>query len=151
MGFLADFKKFAMKGNFVDLAVAVIIAGAFGTVTTSLVGDVLMPPLGLLLNNVDFKDLYLPLDGAWLDQAMADGGSMPPLAEAQAAGVATLRYGMFINTLINFVFVAFAVFLLVKVLTNLQKKEPPPPPPGPTASETLLAEIRDLLKAKRPA
>lgn len=146
-----EFREFALKGNVVDLAIGVIIGGAFGTITKSLVDDVLMPPLGLLLNNVDFKDLYIPLDSGWLDQAVEEGGSMPPLAEAQEAGVATLRYGAFINTLINFVFVAFAVFLLVKVLSNLQRKEPPPPPPGPTASETLLAEIRDLLKAKRPA
>jgi large conductance mechanosensitive channel len=149
-GFFADFKKFAMRGNVIDLAVGVIIGAAFGTVTKSMVDDVIMPPLGLAIGKVDFKELYVPLDRAWLESAIKEGGSMPPLAKAQEAGVATLRYGMFINTIINFIFVAFGVFLLVKLMMKLQRQAPPPPPTPAelTTSEKLLTEIRDSLRGK---
>ena len=150
VGFFADFKKFAMRGNVIDLAVGVIIGAAFGTITKSLVDDVLMPPLGLVLGNVDFKDLYVPLDRAWLNAAIEKGGSMPPLADAQAQSVPTLRYGLFLNACINFLFVAFAVFLLIKGLMKLQRQAPPPPPTAAelSTSEKLLTEIRDTLKGK---
>ena len=150
VGFFADFKKFAMRGNVIDLAVGVIIGAAFGTITKSLVDDVLMPPLGQLMGNVDFKDLYIPLDRAWLNKAIADGGSMPPLSVAQESGVATIRYGLFLNACINFIFVAFAVFLLIKGMMKLQRQAPPPPPTPAelTTSEKLLTEIRDTLKGK---
>ena len=152
LGFFSDFKKFAMRGNVIDLAVGVIIGAAFGTITKSLVDDVLMPPLGLLMGKVDFKDLYVPLDRTWLHQAIEKGGSIPPLAEAQAQSIPTLRYGLFINACINFVFVAFAVFLLVKMIMKMQRQAPPPPPAPAemTTSEKLLAEIRDAVKANAP-
>jgi large conductance mechanosensitive channel len=153
MGMLADFKAFALKGNVLDLAVGVIVGGAFGTITKSLVDDVLMPPLGLLLGRVDFKELYVPLSLEKYAELKKDLKDVAPtLAQAVEKGVPTLRYGAFINTCINFVFVAIAVFVLVKVISKLQKQKPPPPaaPPEPTPTEKLLTEIRDALKARPP-
>ncbi len=131
-----EFKEFALRGNVFDLAVGVIIGAAFGKVVTSLVNDVLMPPLGKISGNVDFKDLFL-------DLSFKGYGS---LAEAKAAGAPTLNYGLFLNTIIDFTLVAFAVFLLVKYVNRLVKKNETPP--APTKSELLLVEIRDLLKEK---
>lgn len=142
MGLVNEFKQFAMRGNVVDMAVGIIIGAAFGKIVSSLVSDVLMPPIGKLMGNVDFSDLFIALST----------GSYPTLAAAKAAGVATINYGIFINTVIDFTIVAFAVFLLVKGVNKLQRKEkqsaPPPAPPAPSAEEKLLAEIRDLLKHK---
>lgn len=135
---LKEFKEFAMRGNVVDLAVGIIIGGAFGKITTSLVNDVIMPPVGLLLGKVDFSSLYLNLSGT----------AYASLAAAQAAGAPVIRYGAFINTLLDFVIVAFAIFLLVRAINRLKKAEPAPAPAGPTAEEKLLGEIRDLLKAR---
>lgn len=135
---LKEFKEFAMRGNVVDLAVGIIIGGAFGKITTSLVNDVIMPPVGLLLGKVDFSSLYVDLSGA----------GYASLAAAQAAGAPVIRYGAFINTLLDFVIVAFAIFLLVRAINRLKKAEPAPAPPGPGAEEKLLGEIRDLLKAR---
>jgi len=127
-----------MRGNVVDLAVGIIIGGAFGKITTSLVNDVIMPPVGMLLGKVDFSSLYVNLSGA----------GYASLAAAEAAGAPVIRYGVFINTLLDFVIVAFAIFLLVRAINRLKKAEPAPAPPGPSAEEKLLGEIRDLLKAR---
>lgn len=115
---LKEFKEFAMRGNVVDLAVGVIIGGAFGTIVTSLVNDILMPPLGLLLGNVDFSNLFISLSGE----------SYASLAAAQEAGAATLNYGLFINAVINFIIVAFAIFLLIRGINRLQREEEEAPP-----------------------
>jgi len=135
---LNEFKKFAMRGNVVDLAVGIIIGGAFGKIVSSLVADVIMPPIGLLLGNVDFTSLFINLSGE----------EYATLAAAEAAGAPVIRYGTFINTILDFVIVAFAIFLLVRSINRMKKAEPPPPPPGPSAEEKLLTEIRDLLKAR---
>ncbi|MEZ4636339.1 MAG: large conductance mechanosensitive channel protein MscL [Caldilineaceae bacterium] len=137
---LKEFRDFIMRGNVLDLAVAVIIGAAFGGVVTSLVNDVLMPPIGLLAGAVDFSNLFVDLSGQ----------GFTSLAAAEEAGAAVLRYGVFLNTIINFVIVAFAVFMIVKLANSLQKKkaEAPAPPPAPTAQEVLLTEIRDLLKTQ---
>ena len=142
---LKEFKEFAMRGNVVDMAVGIIIGAAFGGIVKSLVSDVIMPPIGLLLGNVDFSNLFMTLkDGAEV------AGPYASLAVAQEAGAVTLNYGVFVNTVINFVIVAFAVFLLIKQLNKLKKKEEAKPaaPPAPTKEEVLLGEIRDILKAR---
>ncbi|WP_305043372.1 large-conductance mechanosensitive channel protein MscL [Geoalkalibacter sp.] len=138
MGLVKEFKEFAMRGNVVDMAVGIIIGAAFGKIVNSMVSDVLMPPIGKLLGGVDFSNLFITLGG----------GEFESLAAAQAAGAATLNYGVFINTVVNFVIVAFAIFMLIKVLNNLKRKEEaaPAPPPEPTVEQKLLTEIRDLLK-----
>jgi large conductance mechanosensitive channel len=110
---LKEFKKFAMRGNVVDLAVGVIIGGAFGKIVSSFVEDILMPPIGLLMGNVDFSNLYINLSG----------GKYGSLAKAQEAGAATINYGLFINTVIDFVIVALAVFIMIRQLNKLEKKE----------------------------
>ena len=120
---LKEFKDFVMRGNVLDLAVAVIIGGAFGKIVTSFVNDVIMPPIGLLLGGVDFSNLFFPLDG----QAYAS------LADAKAAGAATINYGLFLNTVIDFIIVAFVIFLIVKS-ANVMKK-PAPAPAAPTTKE----------------
>ena len=132
---LKEFKEFAMRGNVVDLAVGVIIGAAFGTIINSLVKDIIMPPIGLLLGGVDFSDLFINLSG----------GEYASLAEATAAGAATINYGVFINAIINFLIVAFAIFLLIKQVNRLKTSEPPPPSP-PTEEVVLLREIRDSLR-----
>ena len=114
---LKEFKEFAMKGNVVDMAVGIIIGAAFGGIINSLVHDVIMPPIGLLLGHVDFSSLFLNLSGK----------SYPTLAAAKAAGAPTINYGAFINTIINFVIIAFAVFLLVRQVNRWTKKPGPPP------------------------
>lgn len=131
MSILKEFREFAVKGNVVDLAVGVIIGGAFGKIVSSLVNDVIMPPIGLLIGGVDFKDLAVVLK------------------EAQnGAEAVTLKYGAFIQNVFDFLIIAMAVFAMVKVLNNLKKAPEPAPAkaPEPTAEEKLLTEIRDLLK-----
>ena len=118
---IKEFKAFVMRGNVVDLAVGVVIGGAFGKIVGSLVEDVLMPPIGLALGKVDFSNLFINLSG----------GDFPSLAAAKAAGAATLNYGMFLNQVINFLIIAFAIFLLIKQINRLQK-----PAPGPAAAPT---------------
>jgi large conductance mechanosensitive channel len=137
---LKEFKEFAMRGNVVDLAVGVIIGGAFGKIVSSFVSDVVMPPIGLLMGKADFSSLYINLTGE----------SYPTLAAAQAAGAPVIKYGVFINTLIDFIIIAFVIFLAVQALANMKKKEvpPPAPPPPPSAEEKLLGEIRDLLRSR---
>lgn len=142
MGFLKEFRDFAVKGNAVDLAVGIIIGAAFGKVVSSVVNDLIMPPIGQLMGGLNFNDYFINLSGK---------GEFASLTEARDAGAAVLAYGAFVSVLIDFAIVAFAVFLLVKAINRLKRKEaaaPPPPPPGPTAEEKLLGEIRDLLKAR---
>ena len=136
---LKEFKEFALKGNVVDMAVGIIIGGAFGKIVTSMVNDVLMPPIGKAMGNVNFADLFVSLDNT--------KGPFKSLTEAKAAGAAVIAYGSFLNTIIDFVIVAFCVFLLIKAINQLAhiKKEPPPP----TKEEKLLTEIRDLLAKGR--
>jgi large conductance mechanosensitive channel len=138
LGILGEFKEFAMRGNVVDLAVGVIIGGAFGKIVTSLVSDVLMPPIGKAMGGVPFGDLYIPLYST-ITPAKT-------LEEAKKMG-AVIAYGSFINTIIDFVIVAFCIFMVVKIMNKLNKK-PEPPPAEMSTQEKLLVEIRDLLKAK---
>ena len=140
---LKEFKEFAMRGNVLDLAVGVVLGTAFGTIVKSAVDDVIMPPLGLLIGGVDFSNLFLTLK-----QGAKAAGPYVSLAEAKAAGATTLNLGVFVNTVINFVIIAFAIFLLERVINRLYRNEPPPPA-APTPSETLLTEIRDLLRERR--
>jgi len=112
-----EFKEFAMKGNVVDLAIGIIIGAAFGKIITSFVSDILMPPVGLLLGKVDFSNLFISLSGR----------SFSTIQEAKAAGAATLNYGLFINTVLDFIIVAFAVFLIVKQINRLKKEQAPAP------------------------
>jgi len=119
MGFVKDFKAFAVRGNVVDMAVGIIIGGAFGTIVKSLVEDILMPPLGLLVGNVDFTDLFLTLKAG-----AGAAGPYANLATAKAAGAVTLNYGMLVNNVVSFAIVAFAVFLVVRAMVKLQHPEP---------------------------
>ncbi len=137
-----EFREFAIKGNVVDMAVGIIIGAAFGTIVQSLVNDVIMPPIGLALGNVDFSNLFVILKEG------VPPGPYAALADAETAGAVTINYGLFINTVISFVIVAFAVFILVKNINRLKREqeEAPPAPPEPSNEEKLLTEIRDILK-----
>ncbi|MBR5138869.1 MAG: large-conductance mechanosensitive channel protein MscL [Alistipes sp.] len=144
MGFIQEFKAFALKGNVMDMAVGVIIGGAFGKIVTSLVNDVIMPPIGLLIGGVDFTDLKLTLK-----KAVVEAGT-------EIAPAVTWNYGAFIQQVVDFTILAFCVFMMVKVMNQLIKKRDtapapapaPKPAPEPSAEEKLLTEIRDLLKNK---
>jgi large conductance mechanosensitive channel len=140
MSMVQEFKQFAMKGNVMDMAIGIIIGGAFGKIVSSLVTDVLMPPIGKLMGGVDFSNLFVALDSA--------KGPFKTLADAKAAGVATLNYGLFINTIIDFLIVAFAIFMMMKGMNAMRKREEAKPaaPVEPPDDVKLLAEIRDLLK-----
>jgi large conductance mechanosensitive channel len=141
-----EFKEFSLKGNVVDLAVGVVIGGAFGGIVTSLVNDVIMPPIGLLIGGVDFKNLFAVLkDGTKAPSPYAS------LEAAKAAGAVTFNYGVFLNTVINFLIIACAIFLVVKAINRLRRQEAPAPaaPVAPPRSEVLLEEIRDLLKQRQ--
>ena len=135
MSMLKEFKNFAMRGNVIDMAVGIIIGGAFGKIISSLVSDVLMPPIGWLMGGVDFSNLELKIKEAV--------GATPAV---------TIKYGLFLNTIISFIIVAFAMFLLIHAMNNLQKKQEAAPapaaPPKPSNQELLLMEIRDVLKKK---
>ncbi len=136
MKMLQEFKAFAMRGNVVDMAVGVIIGGAFGKIVSSLVSDVLMPPIGMLMGGMDFSTLAYTLKPATLTEPAV-----------------TLKYGLFINSVIDFTIVAFVIFMVIKGMNSLKKKEAaapsaPPAPPAPSAEEKLLKEIRDILKSK---
>jgi large conductance mechanosensitive channel len=137
-GFFQEFKEFAMRGNVVDLAVGIIIGVAFGAIVNSLVNDVIMPPIGVLMGNVDFSDLFINLSGQ----------DYPSLAAARAAGAPVIAYGAFINTVINFIIVALVIFILVKAMNRL-RQQTPAEPAAPPRQEVLLEEIRDVLKARR--
>lgn len=140
MSIVQEFRQFAMKGNVMDMAIGIIIGGAFGKIVSSLVTDVLMPPMGKLMGGVDFSNLFVTLDAA--------KGPFKTLADAKAAGVATINYGLFINTVIDFVIVAFAIFLMVKGVNAMRRNEAAKPvvPAELPADVKLLTEIRDLLK-----
>ena len=139
---LIEFKEFAMKGNVLDMAIGVIIGGAFGKIVSSMVSDVLMPPIGLLMGKVDFSSLFIDLSRT----------SPASLAAAKAAGAPTINYGVFLQSVFDFIIVAFVIFMLVKQVNRFKKEAPaapPPPPPAPTNEEKLLTEIRDLLKHRQ--
>ena len=141
MGFLKEFKAFALKGNVMDMAVGVIIGGAFGKIVTSLVNDIIMPPIGLLVGGVDFTNLKVVIK-----KAVVEGG-------AEVAPAVTWNYGAFIQQVVDFTILALCVFMMVKVMNKLLKKEeakpaPAPAPPAPSKEEVLLTEIRDILKNK---
>jgi large conductance mechanosensitive channel len=139
---LSDFKAFINKGNVMDLAVGVIIGAAFGRIVDSLVGDIVMPVIAAILGGrVDFSSMLVPL-------GKVPEGTAMTLDALKKAGVPVFAYGSFITIVINFVLLAFVIFMLVKALNSWKKSEPAPPPPAPTASESLLAEIRDLLKSR---
>ncbi|MEM9233907.1 MAG: large conductance mechanosensitive channel protein MscL [Pseudomonadota bacterium] len=138
MGIINEFKEFAVKGNMVDMAVGIIIGGAFGTIVKSLVSDIIMPPIGYLAGGLDFSDLYYNPEGTVYES----------LDAAREAGAPAIAYGLFINNLISFLIVAWAVFMLVKGMNSMKRKqeEAPEEAPAPPAEEVLLTEIRDLLK-----
>ena len=135
---LQEFKNFAMRGNVVDMAVGIIIGAAFGKIVSSLVSDIIMPPIGMIMGNVDFSQLFINISG----------GEYATLAAAQEAGAATINYGMFINTVLDFVIVAFAIFMVIRGMNNMKKKEEEKPaePAKPSEEVILLQEIRDALK-----
>ena len=136
---LEEFKKFAMRGNVVDLAVAVIIGAAFGAIVSSLVSDIIMPLIGSITGGLDFSNYFTPLSSKVTASALAD-------AKKQGA---VLAWGNFLTLVINFIIIAFALFLAVKGMNSLKKSEPQPAPPGPSKEEQLLTDIRDLLKARQ--
>ena len=135
---LKEFKEFAMRGNVLDMAVGIIIGAAFGKIVAVFVSDVLMPPIGLLLGKVDFSNLFINLSGK----------PVASLAEAKAAGAATINYGLFLNTVIDFLIVAFAIFLLMKQVNRL-KRQPPPAPAAPTAKDCPYCFSSIAIKASR--
>ncbi|MCS7024265.1 MAG: large conductance mechanosensitive channel protein MscL [Bryobacteraceae bacterium] len=134
---LTEFKEFAMRGNVVDMAVGIVLGAAFGSIITSLVNDVMMPPVGLLLGGLDFKDLFINLGSK----------TYATLAEARKENAPVIAWGAWLNTVINFVIVAFCMFLVVRAM-NAAKKAQPTAPAAPSPEETLLTEIRDLLKSR---
>lgn len=136
-GWLDEFRTFIMRGNVVDLAVGIIIGAAFTGIVASLVKDLFNPVIGLLLGGIDFSNIFITIKGE----------AKPTLEAAKAAGAVTLNIGLFLNAVIQFLIVAFAVFWMVKLLNTLQRKQPPAPA-APPKSEMLLEEIRDLLKAR---
>ena len=137
---LKEFKEFAMRGNVIDMAVGIIIGAAFGKIVTSLVNDVIMPPIGLLMGNVDFSNLFVN----------SSGGDYATRRGSQAAGAPILKYGIFINTVLDFVIVAFVIFLVIRALNTLKSKQEaaPPPPARADGREKLLTEIRDTLRRR---
>lgn len=140
MRFVKEFKDFAMKGNVVDMAVGIIIGGAFGKIVSSIVNDIIMPPVGLLMGGVNFKDLKLTMKAAQTDAATG----------ATIKEAVTLNYGQFLQTTVDFIILAVAIFLMVKAMNTLKKKEEAKPaaPAAPPREEILLTEIRDILKKK---
>ncbi len=132
MSMLTEFKSFAVRGNVVDMAVGIVMGGAFGKIVSSFVADVLMPPIGILLGGVDFSDLAVTLKSA-----------------GEGVEAVLLRYGVFVQTIIDFLIIAFAIFLVIKAMNTVMKKEEeaPPPPPGPSTEEVLLTEIRDAIRS----
>jgi len=139
-----EFKEFAMKGNVIDMAVGIIIGAAFGTIVKSLVSDVIMPPIGLLLGNVDFSNLFLVLK-----EGAAVAGPYATIEVAQKAGAVTLNYGVFINTVISFLIVAFAIFMVIKSMNKMKRKEAEIPPEAPTTKDCPYCLEKIPVKATR--
>lgn len=139
MKIVDEFKQFVMRGNVIDMAVGVIIGGAFGKIVSSMVSDIIMPPIGLLLGKVDFSSLYLNMSGK----------VYASLAEAQKAGAPTLNYGLFLNNVINFLIVAFVIFIMIKQINNLQKPANPGTPAAPTTKECPFCCSTVAIKAVR--
>ena len=139
-----EFRDFALKGNVMDLAIGVIIGAAFGAIVASIVDDLFMPIIGLILNGIDFSNLFIVISNP-------NNVPVPSVAAARAAGVATLNYGLFINAVVKFTIIAFVLFLVVKAVNRLRRQEAAAPaaPPAPTTEEKLLAEIRDAIKAQK--
>ncbi len=137
---LSEFKKFAMRGNVVDMAVGIIIGAAFGRIVSSMVNDVIMPPIGLLMGGLDFSNLFVNLSGTAYDS----------LAAAEEAGAPVIKYGLFVNNVLDFIIVAFAIFMVIRAMNKLktQEEEKPAAPPEPSDEVKLLTEIRDSLKAQ---
>lgn len=135
---LQEFRKFIARGNVIDLAVGIIMGTAFTAIVNSLVKDIIMPPIGVIIGGLDFSEYYLNLSG----------GDYPSLAAAQAAGAATIAYGSFINAVINFLIISFAVFLLVRQVNRFYQRTAEEPSPAPSRQEVLLEEIRDALRAR---
>ena len=136
---LKEFKEFAMRGNVVDMAVGIIIGAAFGGIIKSLVADIIMPPIGLLLGGVDFSDIFINLSG----------GEYASLAEAQEAGAATINLGVFINTILNFIIIAFAIFLLIRAINRMKKEEEAEPEPEPETKDCPFCCSSIPIQAKR--
>ena len=141
-----EFRDFALKGNVMDLAIGVIIGAAFGAIVSSVVDDLFMPIVGLILNGIDFSNLFIIISNP-------NNIAVPSVAAAKAAGVATLNYGLFINSVVKFAIVAFVLFLVVKGVNRLRRQEAAAPapaaPPAPTTEEKLLMEIRDAIKSQK--
>ena len=139
-----EFRDFALKGNVMDLAIGVIIGAAFGAFVSSIVDDLFMPIIGLILNGIDFSNLFIVISNP-------NNVPVPSVAAARAAGVATLNYGLFINAVVKFTIIAFVLFLVVKAINRLRRQEAAAPaaPPAPTTEEKLLTEIRDAIKAQK--
>ena len=135
---LNEFKKFAMRGNVVDMAVGIIIGAAFGKIVSSVVNDIIMPPIGLLMGGVDFSNLFVDLSAS----------GYASLAAAEEAGAPIIKYGVFINTVLDFLIVAFAIFMVIRAMNSMKKKEEEKPaePPKPSEEVVLLTEIRDSLR-----
>jgi len=132
---LKELREFAMKGNVLDMAIGIIIGAAFGKIVSSFVADLLMPPLGMMMGKVDFTNWFLTLSSGHFDTLKA----------AKDAGAVTLNYGVFLNAVIDFLIVAFSIFLMVKQINRLKREAPPPAPAAPPREEVLLTEIRDIL------
>jgi large conductance mechanosensitive channel len=144
MGMFKEFRDFALKGNVIDLAIGVIIGAAFGAIVSSVVDDLFMPIIGLILNGIDFSNMFFVISNP-------NNIPVPSVAAARAAGVATLNYGLFINAVVKFAIIAFVLFLVVKGINRLRRQEAAAPaaPPAPTTEEKLLTEIRDAIKAQK--
>lgn len=143
MGFIKEFRDFAVKGNMVDLAIGVIIGAAFGAIVSSLVDDVFMPVIGLILGGIDFSNLFVVLSNP-------EGVAVPSVTAAKEAGVATLNIGLFINAVVKFVIIAFVLFLVVKGINSMKRQAAEDPAPAaPSKEEVLLTEIRDAIKAQK--
>jgi large conductance mechanosensitive channel len=136
---LQEFREFIARGSVIDLAIGVVVGAAFTAIVNSLVNDILMPPLGLIIGGIDFSNFFITLKGT---------GGYPSLEAAKAAGAVTLNYGQFVNAVIRFLIVAYAIFILVKQVNRVYRTKPvaPVPPPAPPREEVLLTEIRDILK-----
>jgi large conductance mechanosensitive channel len=135
---LQEFKAFVMRGNVVDLAVGVIIGAAFGKIVTSLTNDLILPVVGLAMGKIDFSNLFINLGD----------GEFATLKAATDAGAPVLKYGVFTNTILDFIILAFIIFMMVRAMNRMKAAEPPPAPPGPTPDQKLLTEIRDALKSR---